>query len=239
MKRLPKEAVYGLLLFVLAGCGWSSKGALEAVVWDPPVLAKQGCPDLSGTYFDVPENSSPDPGLSWVLQFGIGSKYNFPITVVDYRKIPFVAVKRPRVSMPDQKPTNEILTHEDTSAFYKTAITTVRHQGWHLEAILMDSNGVPYQKVARDLNHQLIGCDKGALVIRDMSAHVGSEGGGGSADASEMRITKLPDGRLRFDTQDRGWGYGLWGIKGDPVTGRKSHQRSNSFVFDIAPNPDR
>ncbi len=229
MNKMIRIVLVGFMLIVSMGCGSYEKN-LDSIRWNPPTLSADECPDLSGMYF----NGSM---LYRFFQRGNDTRYHSPVIINNYREIPYVVVKRQMRTLPGQKPMSGVLTHKDTSAFDENAILVVRHLGQRLEATLTDRNGLSYKQVIRDLNHPLAGCDQGALVLRYMHYVGGGPGTPSTLRASEIRFTRLPDGRLQVVTHGRQWRPSfLGGGVEDPVTGRKDRQTGTRRLFDIVPS---
>lgn len=231
MNKMMNMILYFLMIGVCAGCGSREDGFASSVRWNPPTLSADECPDLSGMYF----NGSR---LYRFLHWGDYARYHSPVIINNYREIPYVVVKRQMRTLPGQKPMSGVLTHKDTSAFDENAILVVRHLGQRLEATLTDRNGLSYKQVVRDLNHPLAGCDQGALVLRYMHYTGGGPGTPSIFSASEVRFTRLPDGRLQVATDSgRSWRTSFFrGLVKDPVAGRKDRQTGTHRLFDTVPS---
>ena len=100
--------------------------------------------------------------------------------------------------------------YHNTMGFYKQAVLDVRQKDKTLTVTLMDSKFVPYKEVTLDLDNPAIGCQDGALVIRESRYLGGSEGRMGRASARERRLRKLPDGTLESKNDWREWYYSYY-----------------------------
>lgn len=222
----------------LSGICASEEERLSSIPWSPPVLKKNNCPNIGGAYYD---EESPESRLSQHLW--LSDKIGPAVNREDYKKIPFTPIQK-QIKYVSGKPTAETIIIEDQSIFYKSAITVIGQDENILEATLMDNKGTKYKKSILNLNHPQIGCDSGALIIREVSASGGAEGALGSAYASETRYSKLPDGRLHMSVQSRNWYYsssrGLIGIgAGGNDSGTEPRKGNSTSIFKVAPYPAR
>lgn len=242
----------------LSGVCPSEESRLAAIPWNPSTLDKIGCQrNLDGSYQEtgwLGNNKESNESLFRRFDFqlhrddknpreaGIQANYevyqNIPSTLVEHTVAyaPIERVGKRYMKMPSEE--KKVIDH-DESAFYKSAVTSIKQQGSLLEITLMDAKGLAYKKSTLNLDHPQIGCVDGALVIRTMHIGGGNEGSLGSANAREMVYRKLPDGRLQIIHKSREWlltpSSGLIGMneKGFP-SGTEPRKSEYTLIFPSA-----
>lgn len=166
----------------------------DEIDWRHPNLNRDGCPDLSGLYFDdgAPRQEMMRCPVSWSCSRVEGL---FPLMIGKLQKLPEYRFEK---YMPFPKP---IL--KKAGPIY---VTAVRHTPSEIELRLQDTQGKEYSSLSMPLRHERIGCHNGTLIVRSVGNLIGSEGGSGSVQYSETEIQKNMDGSLVL-TEWRAWHY--------------------------------
>lgn len=190
-----------LLMAVVVFLGGCSRPILQSTIdfaWNPPVLSKEGCPDIDGRY--------QDKGLlKQSFEFRLPSMIDgrdseglngLPVTYTSFRKI-----------------TPGGLSTKDFFAWMRTfdaqAVTSIRKGEETIDVVLMDGVGIEYSKATLKLDHPKVGCYNGALVIRKQYRTSGGEGNPGWVTAGEYEFRKLNDGSLQVIKRIREWSRSL------------------------------
>jgi hypothetical protein len=157
----------------------------EEIDWRFPVLSKQGCPDLTGTYADESE-----PLLykcRWCNQPRLRTHWLF-LSITGGLRRPLEGVTISTTKMASQ---------QSSDPSRGDRISVIRQTNSFLEIERIDDEGIAHIKGIVHLSHPRMGCHDGALIIRNVANLIGSEGGSGSVQYSETTIRKMPDGRIR------------------------------------------
>lgn len=180
------------LCFLITACAIPVSEA--DIDWRYSPLSTDGCPDLSGRYFDdgKPRREMMQCPLSWSCNRVEGL---FPLMISKLGKLPEFRFEK---HMPLPKS-----TQKDAEVIY---VTTVRHTSSGIELRLQDVQGAEYSSISTLLQHEHIGCYGGAMIVKTANNFIGSEGGSGGVQYSETEIRKMPDGSLLL-TEWRAWRY--------------------------------
>lgn len=188
----------------LAGCRTFDPHKVIDFPWNPPVLSKDGCPDLDGKY----------KGESLASRFLIFSRMdhandrldtNAPLTTTVHREKPYYTVYR---KYSDSRAGLEA-DPAKKKVFENHAITMIQQRGRNIDVVSMDDAGVEYSTMILKLDHPQIeypyvGCYNGALVSRNISVS-GSEGARGYVETFETEFRKLSDGTLQVIRRTKSW----------------------------------
>lgn len=189
-----KYLVRSVIVLLVAGLGGCLHlpVTMERLEWQPAVLSKEGCPDLTGVYRDRGI-------LHRVFSAGLTKSKQDPADAEE-RPIAQVAGIKSWLS---QGMSLEAM-RDAYRAFSEHAILSIHHEGDVLQAKLVDDKGNVYERITVDLSTSRTGCYEGALVIRRM--HVDRcfiECGGDAIKWEERIIRKLPDGSLQVTSRER------------------------------------
>ena len=191
----------------LMGC-WTGRIEMGDPQWNPPVISKEGCPNLDGKY------KAPDNLLMRLLtqhdQLSI-DKNQLLVRQPIYRRIPEIVRDKDyfaRLGVVGENAVRSARARdsaEQEQAFHDRAVTWVRQQGRELEVTLTDGAGIEYSKRVLNLDHPQVGCHNGALVIRSQTRHFGAEFTKGEASAGEKEYRKSSAGGLEVIGRSRYW----------------------------------
>lgn len=196
------SALFALLSAGLGGC--ASAISNSDLQWEPTVLSRQGCPDLSGEYQDK-------GSLSRVLFAGLGGDKPLHEPSLVERKV----LRTPAVS---GSTSSEM--YSAVRAFNDGSRLSIDHKADSLKAMLMDSRGEVYEQITVKLDTPMTGCREDALVLRWKSVKRRAEWGGGDVTWGEREFRKLGDGSLTVTHREwqRALGVMSGGITGDLKT---------------------
>ncbi len=222
MKSIHYIVFLCLIPFSLTAC-FRVNGTLEEqlsnIPWPAINLEDQGCQNISGTY------KSKETVL--LGQFDLRNSWfdNRNNTYENYKEVPFVPVIKTKKPMPGQKfsPDDTTYVYSDSTDFYEKSYTLIQHTRNALTISLIGQEGTLYKQYKILVSPPHMGCYKGELVIRIANAIGGTEGGLGSAYATESHFRKLSDGSLEVHIQSREWYYSSFrGLIGIDTEGRAS-----------------
>jgi hypothetical protein len=193
-----------LLAILSSATGCAGSIATGDPQWVPPILSKEGCPDIDGKYLgnnllirqflaDTPAGVEP-----------LWSKKTYreiPLTTLDEKDYAALGI--------DGDQARRTAMAKDWAAqrrqFYSHAITEIVKNGRVIEVLVMDASGLEFEKGFITLDHPYVGCNSGALVIRNFQIAQGGEGTSGTAYAGESEIRKLGNGDLQVIGRSREW----------------------------------
>ena len=187
---------------------------MKRILWNPPSLNQQNCPNISGKYktgtyryaLDYDNLMIQFPSLTDELGF-IHARLEVP-EKTPARFIP----------MPTEK--NLKSGAWDYSEFYNSAYVLIQQNERELTVSLIGGDGKLYRRQTISINSPMIGCANGDFVIRTVSVFGPGEGTKGGATATEKRFRKLADGRLQITKHTRDWYYDhALGLTGTPREG--------------------
>lgn len=201
----------------LSGVCASKEERLSEISWDLPVLQKEGCAVIEGQYRDTGQLiSGVLPGKENDVYFKQASRlsnyllssqsYPFKVESKAYGKIPVIVSETSKKDVTGRLLGGTVQITND-SDFYETAVLNIRKSNGHWEFTLSDDKGKKYTAFLITTKHPQIGCIGDGLVIRVANAVAGAEGGLGVAWARQLKLTKLSDGHLQLNIQNRNWGY--------------------------------
>ena len=194
-----KRLIIMICIMLLAACipltGRLGEGELMKILtsFDGPPLtpvsdSNPSCPNISGKYSDTK--------MFLLEQFPMVDNRN---GIVVKENILNGRLIHPGQGMP--------FYYHDTKQFYQQAVLDVVQKDKTLTIALMDNKHLPYKRVTIDLNHPMIGCLDGALVVRESSYGGGGDGRMSFASAKERQLRKLPNGDLEAKNRWRDWYY--------------------------------
>lgn len=223
----------------LTGVCASKAGRLADIPWNPQILEKKGCPNISGEFINSGQISSKNvsPGYAGIflhlndyIFFSTNSEFDVRYEI--HQKIPSTTVNISYRAINGKSLGKG--SREDDSEFYKSSLMSIWQDKNQLSIGLLDAHRIKYTTSTLNLNHSEIGCIDSKLLIRRVNAVGGIEGGLGSASAMELILQKLADGSLQLSKRVRSWPYsnsrGLLGI---------NNPRRDEFtlIFPPAPKP--
>lgn len=167
-----------------SGCGTTAI-SVNDLPWTISTLSRVGCPNLDGRYMDR--------GFLHLNFFaGLTSTRNDRSEDVFPAKVEWI-----RSPYRSDLPLDEM--YRLRREFDKTSVVTINSGYETITATLEDSVGLIYQRITLKTNaSKLIGCNRGALVLRRKSVHGKGEGGSSTVEFGESEIRKLPDGSLEI-----------------------------------------
>ncbi len=166
--------------------------------WNPPILAKDTCQNFDGRY----------TGQSLFQEFAQFAKWDYvrkqwrldaAVTRASLKTLPY---ENKRVVFGEVR---TIVDPNKEKIFEQYASTLIKQQGKIIEVFLVGDKGVLYSKVILNMTHKNVGCNKGRLMIRELSSHFGSELSKGTATAIEYEFYKLKDDSLQVVRKKRNW----------------------------------
>ncbi len=155
--------------------------------WRFQTLSKQGCPNLSGAYYEgAPAKVVDGCTHSWcsdklypvglyLLMTGGSSTPLVPGTTFDERRV-----------LPER-------------ANRTTYVSEIAQTNDSLRVALRDIGGVTYIVGTIPLDRTSIGCTGGALIFRNVRSHSMTESGKAGVSYSESKIEKLANGSVRAE----------------------------------------
>jgi hypothetical protein len=177
------------VVLLLTGCGGIYKGDPQ---WDPPVISKEGCPNLDGKYKNLGVADTV-PRSREKIELFRHFLPNIPVydetTPLTLTKL--IAVDAKQLSLKEIEQGNLVF----------------QQRGRLLEVIFLeDKTGTPRVKYTLDMNHPRVGCHDGALIFRRLQMHHGGPWGAcGIAWAKDRAFRKLADGSLEVRFHSREW----------------------------------
>jgi hypothetical protein len=157
----------------------------DVLTWDPPVLSKQGCPNLAGRYHDNPVIPDISRAPSW---YGYSDSVFSPL----FFRFPGMKYERSTQNHPPGWSKLE-------------AITSIANENGFLVVDVLKGNEKTHNTVILDLSAENVGCLNGALVRRS-STSIGSEGfPNGGLIATEAKFRKLQNGDIEYTRIERSW----------------------------------
>ena len=175
-----------LVTLWLASCTLPvSEGAIN---WRFPSLASEGCPDISGSYYEgTPVEVVDGCNYSWCTQ------KLYPTSLYLFLTGGSSAPRVRGTIFETPKPKRELVP----SATY---ISDIEYGRQMLRVTLRDSMGLTYSTGNVPLERRNIGCADGAIIIHDVLNHSATESGTSGISYSESRVMKMADGTIRGET---------------------------------------
>jgi len=179
-----RKLLLGLpVVLLLTGCGVIY---IVDQQWDPPVLSKEGCPNLDGRY------------------------KNLGVTITESRAKPTLHMYFEPYYPPYGETMPMMLTAYPRQSIWKDveqADAQIQQRGRFLEITTLDAGtDMPRVKYTLDMNHPLVGCHDDALILRRWGKHHGGPWGGcGTAWATDRAFRKLANGSLEVHFHRREW----------------------------------
>jgi hypothetical protein len=167
--------------------------------WDPPTLAKAGCPDIEGKYMD--EEMSPYPLL----------KDFFPYRPTSGETSPIRRIHPPHTTQIGfAPPTKGVGFSRGMKMPRKKTVVQFKKAGQFIEVRAMNPDGKLRSEYVLDLEHPWVGCRDGALVIRRWVTYPIGAGPCGGSRADETEYRKLPDGSLQLKRHVKLWSCSMY-----------------------------
>jgi hypothetical protein len=165
--------------------------------WDPPTLAKTGCPDIDGKYMN--ERASPYPFLEDFFPYRPTSGETSPIRRIYPPHTTQIGFAPPMKGVDFRRgmkiPRKKIVVQ------FKKAGKFIKVQGHDL-----DLEGKLFGEYVLDLEHPWVGCRDGALIIRRwVTVGPGPGFSCGLSRTDETEYRKLPDGSLQLKRHVKLW----------------------------------
>ena len=179
----------------LVGCSLPIPQSSIDSAWNPPVLSKEGCPNIDGKYQD---------------KGSLERLFEFRRPIMPYQsRDPRELERLPVTYTFSRNITPSGLSIKESSAriraFNAQAVTSIQKRERTIAVVLMDGVGAEYTKATLKLDHPQVGCYNGALVIRMQYRTSGGEGKPGFEIAGEFEYRKLNDGSLQVIVRRREW----------------------------------
>lgn len=198
---LSRIALLVIPIFMLSACSAficltglcpSEQEVAAKILWNPPSLDHQNCPDISGKY----NADTSDPFYNELFN-------KFPSTDDQMSSI-YVTTEETQNGAKFPNPRN-----------IKDYVL-IEKKNQYLVISRMGSDGDLYRRKTINLNSPMIGCSGEDFIIRRVNVAAGIEGSPyGQADAMEQRFRRLTDGGLQIVTHTRQWGYNIaFGLSG-------------------------
>jgi hypothetical protein len=156
--------------------------------WRFPPLSMDGCPDLTGSYYE----GAPVKVADDCLHSRCSDKL-YPIGLYALLTGGTARPIVPGTTFQSLKPLpNQTVENRDRTVY----ISEIKYDANTLRLALKDISGATYIVGAVPLNHSRVGCRDGSLIIRDLAHVGGAEGSRGYITWYETEIKVVPNGLI-------------------------------------------